>query len=272
MFGGDRGDLVDSEITYLSYSSINLFLTCSHAWKLKYIAKEPQISTPSLVFGSAIHNAIEYYIGTRADSTAIKPDSPANYWRGHWDMAVEREPNCEWGADTPEQHFNEGIRLLSNPDLQQMLNRLTPLRDEQGLFMERKIELRVPSVPVPIIGFIDIVTNDGVPGDFKTSAQQWSQSKAAAELQPLFYLAALNQLGRNSPGLRFRHYVIVKTKEPKVQMFETSHTWDSIFWLYSLIQQVWRAIESESFVVNPNAWMCGPKWCGAWSRCRGRGM
>lgn len=258
-------------IDYLSYSSINLFLTCSHAWKLKYIDKEPQSVTPPLVFGSALHNTIEGYIANRHGDVEIDT-SLVDMWNGNWNAAVEREPNCEWGADTPEQHFNEGIRLLSNPELVHMVNRLTPLRDDSGLFMEREVFLRVPGVPVPIKGYIDIVTNDGVPGDFKTSAQQWSVDKARAELQPLVYLAALNQMGRNVPGLRFRHFVMTKTKQPKVQVLETQHTYDSIFWLYGLIQQVWRAIESESFVVNPHAWLCGPKWCSAWSKCRGKGM
>lgn len=260
-----------SEITYLSYSSINLFLTCGEAWRRKYIAKEPQSSTPALVFGSALHNTIENYIAMRYGEMPIENDLQT-LWHGNWNAAVEREPNCEWGADTPAQHFNEGLRLLANPELRQMVDRLTPLRDDNGLFMERKIELRVPGVPVPIIGYIDIVTNDGVPGDFKTSAQMWSADKAKAELQPLVYLAALNQMGRNVPGLRFRHFVMTKTKQPKVQVIETQHTWDSIFWFYGLVQQVWRAIESETFVVNPHAWLCGPKYCNAWSKCRGKGM
>jgi hypothetical protein len=260
-----------AQIEYLSYSSINLFLTCSEAWRRKYIAKEPQSSTPALVFGSAFHNTVEQYITNRHEDLPVEDDL-YRLWADKWAAAVEREPNCEWGADTPEEHSNEGLRLLANPELRQMLNRLTPLRDDSGLFMERKVELRVPGVPVPIIGYIDLVTNDGIPGDFKTSAQQWSQDKAKAELQPLFYLAALNQLGRTVPGLRFRHYVVTKAKQSKVQMLETQHTWDSIFWLYGLIQQVWRAIENESYIVNPHAWLCGPKYCGAWSKCRGRGM
>jgi putative RecB family exonuclease len=258
-------------IEYLSYSSINLFLTCGEAWKRKYLLKEPQSSSPALVFGSALHNTIEGYIANRAEGATHK--ELTDLWPDQWSAAVERDNlSCEWGADTPEQHFNEGVRLLSNPELQQMVNRLTPMRDEQGLFMERKIELRVPGVPIPIIGYIDIVTNDGVPGDFKTSAQQWSNEKAKAELQPIFYLAAMNQLGRPSPGMRFRHYVVTKTKVPKVQVIETAHTIDSVFWLFGLIQQVWKAIENESFVVNPHAWLCGPKYCGAWSKCRGKGL
>lgn len=260
-----------TEIQYLSYSSINLFLTCGEAWRRKYVVKEPQSSTPALVFGSALHGAIEEYIKQR-NSEYLMPFSLQTNFEAQWAGALERDSNCEWGADTPEQHYNEGLRLLSNPELQQMVNRLTPLRDEAGLWIEREVFLRVPGVPVPIKGYIDIVTNDGVPGDFKTSAQSWTQDKAKAELQPLFYLAAMNQLGRDSPGLRFRHYVITKTKVPKVQVIETQHTWDSIFWLYGLIQQVWRAIESETYVMNPHAWLCGPKYCGAWSKCRGKGM
>jgi len=238
------------------------------------VLKESQSSSPALVFGSAIHNSIEGYIEQRTleHREAPSPKTMLDIWGEKWNAAIEAQPNCEWGADIPEEHFNEGIRLLSNPELVQMVNRLTPLRDDHGLFMEREVFLSVPGVPVPIKGYIDIVTNDGVPGDFKTSAQSWSQDKAKAELQPLFYLTALNQLGHKVPGLRFRHFVIVKTKQPKVQVIESQHTFDSIFWLYGLVQQVWRAIESESFVVNPHAWMCGPKWCGAWSKCRGRGM
>jgi hypothetical protein len=257
-------------IEYLSYSSVNLFLTCSHAWKLKYIDKEPQSSTPSLLFGTGVHGTIEQSIADRAEGAPHRPLT--DIWAEKWNTAVEREPNCEWGADTPEQHYNEGIRLLANPELQQMVNRLTPLRDEQGLFMERKIELRVPGVPIPIIGYIDIVTNDGVPGDFKTSAQQWSNEKAREQLQPLVYLAAMNQMGKPSPGMRFRHFVITKTKQPKVQVIETQHTIDALFWMFELVQKVWRAIESESFVPNPDAWLCSPKFCNAWSRCRGRGL
>ena len=258
-------------IEYLSYSSINLFLTCGEAWRRKYIAKEPQSVTPALVFGSALHNTIEEYIDNRTSGDDPRY-SMQELWQYKWNAEVERQPNCEWGASQPEEHFNEGIRLLSNPDLVHMVNRLTPLRDEKGLFMEREVFVNVPGVPVPIKGYIDIVTNDGVPGDFKTSAQSWSNDKAAKELQPLFYLAAMNQLGIDSPGLRFRHYVITKTKTPKVQVIETQHTFDSIFWLFGLVQQVWRAIETETFVVNPHAWLCGPKYCNAWSTCRGRGM
>lgn len=257
-------------IEYLSYSSINLYLTCSEAWRRKYIAKEPTLSSPALLFGTATHGTIEQYLIDRAEGAPLR--SLADLWPEKWNAAVEREPNCDWGTEAPESHFNEGIRLMGNPELQQTVNRLMPARDDQGLFIERRFELKVPGVPVPVIGYIDLVTTDSVPGDFKTAQYAWSQDKAREEIQPLVYLAALHQMGRPSPGLRFRHYVMTKAKQPKVQVIETQHTYESILWLYQLIQRVWRAIEQETFVMQPGAWLCGPKYCSFWSNCRGRGI
>jgi hypothetical protein len=256
-------------IDYLSYSSINLYLTCGEAWRRKYLLKEPQPSSIQLMFGSAFHGTVEEYISTRGQEEATY--SPEQLFPYKWRACVERDGyNVEWGADTPEQHENEGIRILSTPEVQKLIDSITPLVDEQGVFIERKIELRVPGVPIPVIGYIDLMTADGVPGDFKTSATKWTQDKAEAEIQPLFYLAALHQAGRTVPGLKFRHYVVTKTKQPAAQVLEHSHTWQEVFWLYDLIKRAWDGISREVFPVQPGAWLCSSKFCSAWSQCRGR--
>lgn len=257
------------DVTHLSYSSIQTFLTCSENWRRKYIAKEPVMSTPALVFGSAIHQTIETQILNRHEM--IDTDALTTF-SGVWASKVESEPNCDWGADTPEEYYNDGIRILSSPDVKRLIDSVRPMVDDEGPFIERKIELQVPGVPIPIVGYIDIMTSDGVPGDFKTSSRAWDSDKAHNELQPLFYLAALNQIGIDVPGLRFRHYVITKTKKPQVQVLETSRKWDEVFWLLDMIGNVWAAIESESFVPNPGAWLCSAKYCSFYQKCRGKGL
>ena len=248
---------------HLSYSSINLYLTCPEHWRRKYLLKQPQPSTPALVVGSAVHGTLEESLVNRMPL--------AQLWPGVWATKLEKDgPNIEWGADTPEQHFNDGLRLVSEPAVQQMVDGLTPLVDEVGVFIERKVKLRVPGVPVPVIGYIDLMTADGVPGDFKTSRNRWTQADAEGEIQPLVYLAALHQAGRPVAGNRFRHYVITKTKKPEVQVIEHRHGMTEIFWLFELIRRVWDGIESELFPVNPNAWLCSAKYCAYWSECRGK--
>lgn len=258
-------------IESLSYSSINLYLTCAEAWRRKYLLKEPSRSSPALIFGSAFHSTIEGRITANANNEP--GDALPQLWSRNWGNKLESEgSSVDWSADTPEEHHDEGIRMFGDANVIKTVNSIVPLRDETGLFIERKVALRVPGVPVPIVGYIDIVTADGVPSDFKTSAQSWSDGKAQSEIQPLFYLAALNQIGMTVPNLTFRHFVFTKTKVPKVQVIEHRHTWDEIFWLFDLIQSVWKSIEREAFPINPTGWLCSPKYCSYWSQCRGKGQ
>lgn len=252
-------------IEHLSYSAISLYLSCPENFRRKYIERQPTIATPALVFGSAFHNTVEQYLTQRNEPLT-------DIWSRRWAHQVESELDCDWGAETPEQYHNDGIRLLSSPDVVKMIDGIRLKTDDNGPMVERKLELRVPGVPIPVIGYMDIMTADGIPGDFKTSAYQWSQDKAREELQPTFYLAALNQAGYTVPGLRFRHYVVTKAKQPKAQVLEHQRTWDEILWLYELIQRVWNAIEKEVYPLNPSSWLCSPKYCSFWSDCRGRGL
>lgn len=244
------------ELDHLSYSSIAAYLACPEAWRRKYIAKEPTVSTPALVFGSAMHATVEQFVQTGGDVLSI--------WGEKWTGQVEKETNVLWGMESSEQHYNEGVRMLSDPDI---LSGISTIKAKE---IERKVELRVPGVKPVVIGYIDIISTDGIPGDFKTSAKSWSNGRAADELQPLFYLAALNQAGMNVKDGRFKHYVFVKTKKPKFEVYDNTHNMKEIFFLFELIKRVWEAIEKESFPLNPTGWKCSPAYCDFWAQCRGK--
>jgi len=93
-------------------------------------------------------------------------------------------------------------------------------------------------------------------------------------MQPTFYLAALSQddypLVKDGDGAYlFRYYVFVKTKKPKVQIWETTRTVSDLFWLFGLIREVWHGIEAGVFPPNPETWKCSPRYCEYWGICRG---
>jgi putative RecB family exonuclease len=245
-------------LDHLSYSSIKAYLDCARNWKFKYIENQPTVSSPALVIGSAIHKAVEGYL-VRED----KGQLPIDFWASAWQGATEGVA-VNWNGDTPEQHYNEGVRLLSND---QVIYNLSCIHAAK---IEERVDLHVPGVPVPVIGYIDIQTDDGVPGDFKTSARSWSQEQAEKESQSLFYLAALNQAGRSVPGWRFRHYVMVKTKTPQWQTFEHTHQAGELFLLFSMIQSVWRGIEVGVFPENFGTWKCSSQYCDFFKLCRGK--
>lgn len=248
------------EIQHLSYSSLSLYMACPEAWRRKYVATEPTTTTPALVFGTAFHACMELAVTERAN--------PVGFWDEAWAGATAGR-DVIWGADSPAHHYNEGVRVLGSPAVQDFAQALQPHVDEHGPWTERKVTLRVPGVDLPIIGYIDFLGADGVPGDFKTAAKAWPYGKAQAEIQPLFYLAALHQAGHDVP-LRFRHYVVTKTKQVRVDVHEHERTWGEIHWLLEMIQRAWEGIRQEIFFYNPTSSRCSAGWCEFWHDCRGK--
>jgi len=248
-------------LDHLSYSSISQYLSCGQSWYYHYVEHIPTPTAPELVFGSAVHKAVERYITTRRPLLDV--------WSECWRAQLESESSIEWVTSTPEEFANDGVRLLGNAKVQEAIATIAAQCGENPT-VERRVEMHVPGVPVPIIGYIDIMTAGGVPGDFKTSARSWTQDRAQSELQSLFYLAALNQLGETVPGWRFRHYVLVKTKTPQFQTFEHTHSLGEMFWMMNLIQRAWKGIERDVYTMNPDNWKCSPKYCDYWHLCRGR--
>jgi len=253
------------EIDHLSYSSISSWLMCGANWKFHYLDKIKTLTSPELVFGSAFHGAVESFLSN--------PEIPLlHHWSTAWATQLESEgKEIDWGLETRESFYNNGLRILSNPDVINGILSIQPqIRPDNSPAIETKVELQVPGVPVPIIGYIDIITKDGVPGDFKTSARSWSADKANGEMQPLFYLAAMNQMGIPTGDWRFRHYVFVKTKTPQFQMYEHIHNPTQLMWLFKMIESVWKGIEAGVFPLNPGGWKCSPEYCEYYHLCRGK--
>jgi hypothetical protein len=257
-----------SELSHLSYSSINTWQLCPRSWAYRYVERIQAKRSAALVFGSAFHTTLESYIRARCDGLT---EEAVSIWSRVWQAEMKTAVDIDWDTDTPEQLSNDGVRMFGHKDTQMLLHNLQPLIEAGEPVIERKVELRVPGVPLPIIGYIDMVQSDHVPCDFKTAARAWTLDKLDGELQPLFYLAALSQ-GNYKPctSYRFRHYVFVKTKTPQVQTLESLHSAAELLWLLDLIRSVWVAIQAGAFPCNTSSWKCSAKWCEYWSLCRGR--
>lgn len=246
-------------LEHLSYSSISTYLLCGEAWRRRYIAKEPAPVASSLVLGSAFHGAIAAYLRGAPDLEAAYEQS--------WTTQLERGQEIAWDEqqDTVKA---DGLRMVRSTPVRSLLNDIRANFDAERGEIERRVELHVPGVPVPIIGYIDIITRDGVPGDFKTASRMWTDEKAGDELQPLFYLAALNQEGIQVPGWTFRHYVFSKDKHPTAKMFEVKRKPSEVFGLFEIIKAAWHGIESGVYLRQPGSWKCSPRYCEFWATCR----
>lgn len=256
-------------IRNLSYSSINTYLLCPRSWRFRYVDKVKTPVSPNLIFGSAFHDTVEAIVEANAVNEPLTVPPPEVFER-NWYLKLETE-DIDWGEDVPGGMLATGMTIFKSKECMETIQAIVPMIGDAGEpIVERRVNLTVPGVPIPIIGYVDIVTQDGVPCDIKTAARKWSTGQAGDELQPLFYLAALNQEGfpLNS-GWKFRHYVFTKTKTPAAQVFEVERKPSEVFWLFGLIADVWRGIEREVFPPQPNGWKCSEKYCEFWGICRG---
>lgn len=260
-------------ISRLSYTSTSAYLTCGRYWKFVYIDRIP-IPTPArLLFGRAFHDTIEAYI-RRAAQGRNRP-LLAEIWEKEWARRLQRQAdNIDWGGESAEQLQETGIRVLETREVVELLEAIKPLVSPYGhLYLEEWVKMSVPDVPVPIVGRIDIIAHDGVPGDFKAPSNPWSEERALGELQPLFYLAALRQQGfPHNEEMRFRHYVFTTAGEPMAQVIETQRDPAEIPFLFEFIREVWHGISAGVFVPNPNTWKCSPDYCEYWAMCRGKAL
>lgn len=248
-----------ANLDHLSYSSINSFLMCGEGWRRQYVEQEPAPVSDALVLGSAFHGAVEAYLKGA-------PDLEAAYEQA-WSQQLERDQDVAWETGTPGPAHDTGLRMVQSKAVKELLADIAANFDPEHGIIEKRVELRVPGVPIPIIGYIDIITADGIPGDFKTAARMWSEGKADDELQPLFYLAALNQSGIQVPDWKFRHYVFTKAKNPTAKVFETQRSPTEVFGLFEIVRRAWLAIDRGVYLMQPGTWKCSPKYCSYWSTC-----
>lgn len=256
----------------LSYSSISSYLTCGLWWKFRYVDKVPTSTSTALLLGGVFHNTVEKFVTDLALTNTAEP--LVEIWKTEWDKKLEEEGSkVDWQEETPESVEAEGRRLMESPSIFQTLLKVNPQVINEKVSIEKQVEFFVPEVELPIVGYIDIIEEDGVPGDFKTASMSWNEKKALEELQPLFYIAGLEQNGfEDNPEMKFRHFVFVKTKTPKAQIIETKRHRGELDFLFEIIQRVWQGIKSETFVPNPTTWKCSEKYCEFWGICRGKSL
>lgn len=232
---------------HLSYSQISLFKECAKLWQASYRQGKKQVPNSDLVFGSAIHKALEYRVAKQA------PDILA-FWDHIWLKEFSLQPNVAWHV-SPEELHDLGRRIFSAKQVLALVDSVEPMMINNRPVIERKIEWRIPGVP-PIVGYIDCIANDGVPIDFKTTSTMWSIGHARQETQPLFYMAALDSLGEHDHQYRFRHFVITKGAFPTAQVLETERTAEQVEEIKAIIAQVWEQISTANFQPNAGSWLC----------------
>jgi hypothetical protein len=163
-------------------SQIEMYQHCGERWRLRYVEKISEPSSPPLIRGRAVHAAV-------ADDLRSKRDSGALLHSDDLDAIVSEQVD---GGFTQEVKLEpeEAARGLSRvkgetKDVALRLSRLHhagPARVIKPASVEEKIRVRVEGLP-PIDAVLDIAETDHVIRDTKTSTRTPEESAAETSLQ-----------------------------------------------------------------------------------------
>lgn len=254
--------------SYLSWSSISTFLRCPIQFRYQYVeGRQPEFVSANLVFGSAIHSAIEFhyqqlFAGMKAPTLETLLDIYDQSWK-------KESGEIRFGKSESAASLRDlATRMLTafqNHDLSKLDTSVSPL-----IGVEETLRgAIIPGVP-DILGRIDLLveTPDTLQiVDFKTSRSSWSSTKVnEAAPQQLLYSKLVQPIADSlGKPIEIAWVVLTKTKQPKVEVHRLVPDPKHTRRIEAMVQRVWQAIQHQCFYANPTVMNCST--CSHFNTC-----
>ena len=253
-----------SESLHLSHSQVFTYLNCSLKYRFQYV-EQRQIERISiaLIFGSAIHSAIEaFYLGVKH---GIKESLESI--QEVFDDHISAELNL---TDVPVI-YKKGTKKDSTISMGKAL--LETFYENVNVGGYEIVGVEVPlsarlytenaePTDFQLIGIIDLIlknieTDQIILVDNKTAAKAKTQKSVNEDLQltAYSYLAAANKLCFPRAEIKCRFDVLLKLKTPKMKYYTTNRTAKDRKKFTKLANMVLKGIEERIFFPN-KSWLC----------------
>lgn len=189
---------------HLSASSISTFARCPEQFRRRYLQGEKERPAAAMVWGSADHAAHELNFRQKIDTHEdLGEDDVTLAFAEAFDRSVEREGGAteiDWREEKPGAVKDKGVALVGHYH-----RKVSP--SVQPLAVEKNIRHRVSGIPVPVVGRVDVVTEEAVI-ERKTAARVMREPQPHWLLQGRIYQAATGK-----PAV---WHISTKTKLPAV--------------------------------------------------------
>jgi hypothetical protein len=221
--GGTAQELLlwPERIKHLSATSIGMFRRCPEQFRHRYILGEKERPGESLVIGSAFHEGLEFNYLQKMTSFVDRPTPEVVEYLQ--DVGVPKVIEEHGGADEIawDKDPVKGVETLRR-DSERILIRYHEhvVPRVQPIGLEEEMFIRHASLPVPIIGYIDVRAGSEIQMDTesvwmadrvidtKTGKQSVSKLKPSWQLQATLYGAMT--------GLPVEYHSISRAATPKI--------------------------------------------------------
>ncbi len=240
---------------YLSFSRIRTYQGCPLRYFFRYKMGLPEETvSASLVFGSAIHGAIEHHF---RELLAGNPTPGIDELLGAYDR--------EWTARHQEIRISkedEPAKLRDTARRMLTAFQSHALAKSNGRLLAVEESLQgelIPGLP-PLLGRVDLIVetpDELIISDWKTSRSRWSTEQVEdANEQLLLYADLARDFAPGKP-IRTEVAVLTKTKETAIDRHSQAFDPQRLERTKRIIGRVQQAIEDEVFYPAPSPMSCG---------------
>lgn len=251
---------------HLSASAITGYLDCGLAYKFSKVDKVPPESTPdNLLYGTAIHSVLAQFYEALANEHHLNAKDLQELFTAHWTEVAKEREDIQY---RPGKDFE--TLLLEGKELLATFHNARPAEGSRVLGIEKRFSFNLDGLPVPIIGFHDLVLEDpsGVITivDHKTSARAYGPNEIDKNFQLTVYQMAAKALGYGDREILLRFDCLIKTMKPKFEQYYTTRSELDEARARRKVLAVWEGISKGVFIPNDDSWKCGG--CSYQNSCR----
>jgi len=176
-------------VEHFSPTSLNMLQACPRQFQQRYIQGRKEAPAQARALGNAVHHALAFNFRCKMHTEHdLEQKVLIDYYQDQsWPDTIERyggKDSIMWDAD-PDEVFELGRRMTLA--YMPTAERVTPL------YVEVEVTAEVPGLPVPVLGFVDVMQTDGKPViDWKTSKIAQKSLKPEWRMQGRVYSLAVD--------------------------------------------------------------------------------
>ena len=240
---------------YVSFSALSLYQRCSLRYFFRYVAQLPEESTSaSLVFGRAIHRAIEHHF-TELLAGNKPPDLDAML--AEFNVGWDETPAGQIAF--PKTDSRNSMAHLADRVLTAFQGSDVAQPKGHILGIEEELRGQVIDGAPDLLARLDLLMeSEGTltVTDFKTSKSAWSSDQATDSAEQLLLYGEL--VRQRFPGLPIRLEFIVFSKARKVAIgrYVVPLNAARVARTKRIAQRVWQAISAGHYIPSPSPLNC----------------
>ena len=240
---------------HVSVSQINTYTRCPAEYYFRYIEGVTAPLKPAMYKGSITHSGIEFNYRQKIDSRQDLPiEQVKEYTSAQFD---ERAEEVEWDEDKGKAK-DETLSLLE-------LYHKEIAPSIQPVAVEERAEIAFVGKDYTLLGYIDVVDENGFIRDTKTTGRTPSEDVIDNNLQLAAYSLMYRTL-KDKPETGVALDYLVSLKKPKVVQFQTTVEDNLRNRFLKIMDAVVTNIENGNFYPNHQSVFCGKK-CPYYQQC-----